>query len=40
MQIEKGLINDRLGVSKVRWTFRIPTIYNFAVIYLWNFAIS
>ena len=36
MQIEKALINDRLHVSKVSWQFRIPTIYNFAVIYLWN----
>ena len=36
MEIEKALINDRLGVSKVSWKFRIPTTYNFAVIYPWN----
>ena len=36
MQIEKELMDDRLRVSKV---FRIPTIYNFGVIYWWNFAI-
>ena len=29
MQIEKALINDRLGVSKVSWKIRIPIIYNF-----------
>ena len=40
MQIEKALINDRLHVSKVFWQFRIPTIYNFAVIYLWNLLFS
>ena len=34
MQIEKAWINDRLRVSKVMWKFRIPTIYNFAVVYL------
>ena len=33
MQIDKTLINDRLRVSKVSWEFRIPIIYNFAVIY-------
>ena len=33
MKIEKGLTNDRLRVSKVSWKYRIPTIYNFAVIY-------
>ena len=33
MQIEKTLINDHVGVSKVLLTFSIPTIYNFAVIY-------
>ena len=33
MKIDKALINDRLSVSKVSWNFRIPTIYNFAVIY-------
>ena len=36
MQIEKELMDDRLRVSKV---FRIPTIYNFEVIYWWDFAI-
>ena len=40
MQIEKAVINDRLGVSKVSWKFRIPTIYNFAVIYPWNLLFS
>ena len=39
-QIEKALINDRLHVSKVSWKFRIPTIYDFAVIYLWNLLFS
>ena len=34
MQIEKALINDGLCVSKVTGKFHIPTIYNFAVIYL------
>ena len=34
MQIEKALINNRLRVSKVSRKFRIPTIYNFAIIYL------
>ena len=32
MQYEKALINDRLSVSKVFLKFRIPIIYNFAVI--------
>ena len=32
MQIEKALINDRLHVSKVSRKFRIPNIYNFAVL--------
>ena len=36
MQIEKALINNRLGVSKVSGKFRIPTIYNHTVIYPWN----
>ena len=40
MQIEKALINDRLIVSKVPWKFRIPTIFNFAVIHLWNLLFS
>ena len=38
MQIEKALIND--GVSKVSWKFRIPIIYNFAVIDPWNLLFS
>ena len=33
MQIEKALIIDHLRVSKVSRKFRIPTIYNFVVIY-------
>ena len=33
MQIEKALIDDRLGVSKASSKFRITTIYDFAVIY-------
>ena len=33
MQIEKVLINDLLGISKVTWKFGIATIYNIAVIY-------
>ena len=33
MQIEKALINDHLSVSKISWKLRIPTIYNFTVIY-------
>ena len=40
MQIEKSLVNDRLRVSKVSWKFRIPNIYNFAVIYQWNLLFS
>ena len=32
-QIEKALKNDFLHVSKVSWKFRIPTIFNFAIIY-------
>ena len=32
-QIKKALINDNLGDSKVSRKFRIPIIYNFAVIY-------
>ena len=35
MQIEKALTIDRSCVSKVFRKFRIPTIYNFAVIYPW-----
>ena len=33
MQIVKVLINYSLRVAKVSRKFRIPTIYNFAVIY-------
>ena len=33
MQIEKALINECLSVSELSWKFRIPTIYNFAVVY-------
>ena len=40
MQIEKALINDRLRVSKISWTFHVSTIYSFAVIYLWNLLFS
>ena len=36
MQIEKALINDRLRVSEVSRKLRIPTIYDFAVIYPWS----
>ena len=34
MQIKKSLINDRLCVSKESLKVCIPTICNFAVIYL------
>ena len=40
MQIEKALINGRLRASKKKLKFCIPTIYNFAVIYPWNFSFS
>ena len=40
MQIEKALINDRLRVSKIPCKFRIPIIYNFAVIVPWNFLFA
>ena len=33
MQTEKTQINDHLSVSKVFRKFRIPTIFNFALIY-------
>ena len=33
-------IENRLRVSKISWKFRIPTIYNFAVIYPWNLQFS
>ena len=32
-QIEKALISDPWPISKVSWQFRIPTMYNFEVIY-------
>ena len=40
MQIEKGLTNDRLRVSKVSLKFPIPAISNFAVIYLRSLLFS
>ena len=40
MQIEKAQINDQLRVSNVSWKFRIPTIFNFAIIYAWNLLFS
>ena len=40
MQIKKARINDRLRVSKVSRKFRIPTIFNFAVIHLRNLLFS
>ena len=40
MQIEEALINDQVHASKVSWKFRIPTIYNTAVIYPWNLQYS
>ena len=40
MQMEKALIKDRLRASKVPWKIRIPTIFNFAVIYPWNLLFS
>ena len=40
MQTEKVLINDRLRDSKVSWKFRIPTIHNFEVIYMWTLLFS
>ena len=36
MQIEKALIPYFLRVSNVIWQFRIPTLFNFAVIYQQN----
>ena len=36
MQIEKALINGHLRVSNVSWKFRIPAMYNFAVMYPQN----
>ena len=40
MQVERALINDHLRVSNVSWKFRIPTTYNFAVIYPLNLLFS
>ena len=40
MQIKKALINDRLLISTVFEKFRIPTSYNFAVIYTRNLQFS
>ena len=40
MQIKNEIMNNCLRVSKVSWNFRIPTIYNFAVIYPWNVLFS
>ena len=40
MQIAKTLINDRLRVPKISWKFRIPTIYNVAIISPWNLLFS
>ena len=40
MQSEKALTNDRVSVLKVSREFRIPTIYNFAVIYPCNLLFS
>ena len=36
MQMEKALINDRLGVSKVSWKFRILAIFNFGLNLLFS----
>ena len=40
MPIEQALIYDRLRLSKVSSIFRIPTIYNFIVIFSWNLLLS
>ena len=40
MYSENALVNNRLCVSKISWKFRISTIFNFAVIYLWNLLFS
>ena len=37
MNIERAHVNDCSRVSKVSWKFHISTIYDFAVIYSWNF---
>ena len=38
-KLKKPMINDHLPISKVSWKFSISTIYNFAVIYLWNLLV-
>ena len=40
MQTEEALINDCLRDSKVSWKFRIPTINNFLIIYMWTLLFS
>ena len=40
MQIKKALINERFRISTVFEKFRIPTSYNFAVIYPRNLQFS
>ena len=40
MQIKKALINDRLRILTVFGKFRIPSSYNFAVIYPRNLQFS
>ena len=40
MQTEKSLINGFSLVSKVSWKLNIPTVYEFALIYLWNLLFS
>ena len=37
MQIEKASMNGSLHASKGSLKFRVPAIYNFSVIYPWNF---
>ena len=36
----KSTKNDHLCVLKESWKFRIPIIYNFAVMYPWNVLFS
>ena len=40
MQIEKAMITYRLRISKVSLKFRIPTIYDFPVIFPQNLVFS
>ena len=40
MQIEEALIIDNSRISKESWKFRIPIIYNSAVINPWNLLFS